>query len=678
VLAATALGLGAAHASADEWSTHLVSAPTGKGPDPSGGSTYSSVGGQMSPDGTRVAFDTSEQLVPADTNTTYDVYERVDGVTRLISAPPGGAAGGGRNEILAGDRIYFNTYASLVPDDTDGGLRDVYAESDGSLLLISTPGAGAVGPNQDAYLLAVSRDGSTAVFATTAHLTGDDDDACLCSDLFENTDGTTRLVSAPSSVSGANSLPPGFAAISVDGRRIFFQTRDSLTPDDADDQCPDQTKPYPTGCLDIYEWHDGTTRLVSAQESATPTPTNDDDGFNRVTPDIAGITPDGTHVFFDSGSLVPGEPAGLYERFGGHTRLVSAAEPGGSSDNANLIYFDGVTSDGGTVFFNTSQSLVPEDTDGGYYDVYERVGGTTKLLSVPGSGAADPGPAYAYFGGMSRDGSHVFFYSDGPYTTDDTNGTDPVPNQPSVSDVFERSNGETTLVSGPSAGNPDGGVYGGAFIGSSVDGSRVFFVGRNGIFERADGVTTFVSAPGPGGVPDTNVAPFWRGGMSEDGSRVMWVSYQRMTAADTDDRPDLYEAVLNDTGPPDAPPDSPGGTDPAGGSTGGVASDLAASPAVDVRQVAIPKKWRKLIKPGVRLLAGCDADCEVDVTVTVSRKLADAMGIPSTVVARGSGRSAAGGHQWVTATAPPNMREELKNFGGHGRMHVAVTARTPS
>jgi uncharacterized delta-60 repeat protein len=110
------------------------------------------------------------------------------------------------------------------------------------------------------------------------------------------------------------------------------------------------------------------------------------------------------------------------------------------------------------------------------------------------------------------------------------------------------------------------------------------------------------------------------------------------------------------------------------GDAGGVASDVAASPAVDVQRVITPKKWRKLIHPGVRVLAGCDLACEVDVTVTVSHRLADAMGIPSTVVARGTGRSAAGKHQWITATAPRKIRDALKNFSGHGRLHVAITA----
>ncbi len=124
-------------------------------------------------------------------------------------------------------------------------------------------------------------------------------------------------------------------------------------------------------------------------------------------------------------------------------------------------------------------------------------------------------------------------------------------------------------------------------------------------------------------------------------------------------------------------PDPPAGAGPGAGG-GGVASELAASPSVDVQQAIVPKRWRKLIKPGVRVLAGCDIDCTVDVTVTVSRKLAEEMGVASTVVARGSGRSAAGAHEWIVATAPPKIRDELKSFAGHGKLHVAVTPSAAS
>jgi hypothetical protein len=85
--------------------------------------------------------------------------------------------------------------------------------------------------------------------------------------------------------------------------------------------------------------------------------------------------------------------------------LVSAGTPGsGRNDGAS---FDGATPDGSHVYFHTLDSLVPQDTDGGASDVYERVGGTTRLVST---GSTDPQAVVdASFGGVSDDGSRVFF-----------------------------------------------------------------------------------------------------------------------------------------------------------------------------------------------------------------------------------------------------------------------------
>jgi hypothetical protein len=64
--------------------------------------------------------------------------------------------------------------------------------------------------------------------------------------------------------------------------------------------------------------------------------------------------------------------------------------------------FQGASDDGTRVFFETSEPLVPADTDI-HQDVYERAVGTTTKTS-PGNGAFNAG-----FAGASADGSAVFF-----------------------------------------------------------------------------------------------------------------------------------------------------------------------------------------------------------------------------------------------------------------------------
>ena len=123
---------------------------------------------------------------------------------------------------------------------------------------------------------------------------------------------------------------------------------------------------------------------------------------------------------------------------------------------------------------------------------------------------------------------------------------------------------------------------------------------------------------------------------------------------------------------------------PANGS-GGVASDVVASPGIDVHRVITPKTWRKLINPGVRVLASCNRDCRMDVTVTVSSATARAIdadsttiGFDSTTIARGSAEAAADSHRWISAKALPSLRGALRAFSGRGRLRITVTASARS
>ena len=110
---------------------------------------------------------------------------------------------------------------------------------------------------------------------------------------------------------------------------------------------------------------------------------------------------------------------------------------------------------------------------------------------------------------------------------------------------------------------------------------------------------------------------------------------------------------------------------------GGVAGDVISSPHIDVHKVLTPKSWRKLIKPGVRALASCDADCRIHVTVKVSAATARSADLPTRVVAQGTAPAKAGVPRWVRATAPSKIVDLLRSFGGHGHLHIKVTAEPP-
>ena len=59
------------------------------------------------------------------------------------------------------------------------------------------------------------------------------------------------------------------------------------------------------------------------------------------------------------------------------------------------------------MFFETQEALVAGDTDGDRFDVYERTGTTTTLVSAGASGSGVN--LNAAFEGASDDGSRVFF-----------------------------------------------------------------------------------------------------------------------------------------------------------------------------------------------------------------------------------------------------------------------------
>ena len=80
-------------------------------------------------DGSRVYFQTIERLVAADTDAYVDVYQRYGGVTTLVSTQPSGTPTSYASFIEANDngsRVFFETGDQLVPEDTDT-QTDVYA-----------------------------------------------------------------------------------------------------------------------------------------------------------------------------------------------------------------------------------------------------------------------------------------------------------------------------------------------------------------------------------------------------------------------------------------------------------------------------------------------------------------------------------------------------------------------
>jgi hypothetical protein len=346
-----------------------------------------------SADGTRVFFSTDEKLVAGDTDGAFDVYERSGGSTKRVSA--GQINGNGafdaafKGASADGTRVFFITTEPLVAGDTDAS-NDVYQRSGGTTKRVS---AGQINGNGaiPAFFAGASADGTRVFFVTNEQLVAADTDASQ--DVYERSAGTTTKISP-----GNGAFPAFFNGASADGTRVFFQTAEQLVSGDTD------------ASTDLYQRSaGGTTNRVSAGQI------NGNGAFDTT---FDAASTDGTRVFFDTREkLVPADTdasTDLYERSGGTTKRVSAGQINGNSAVSAL--FDDASADGTRVFFETSEKLVAADTDA-FTDIYERSGGTTSRVSA-GNGAFNAG-----FEGATSDGSALFFETEEKVIANDEDGS---------------------------------------------------------------------------------------------------------------------------------------------------------------------------------------------------------------------------------------------------------------
>ena len=296
---------------------------------------------------------------------------------------------------------------------------------------------------------------------------------------------------------------------------------------------------------DLYEHSASGTALITTGPTA---------GVNPYTHTLRGVSPSGDKVLFDTGeSLVAEDTDGrddVYERSGGTTKLVSTG-PLDSNNSAaqTCCSFAGSTPDASHVFFYASEPLTADDDDSSNTDVYVRAGGVTKLVST--APASSGGAQDAGFAGTSDDGSRVFIRTRGVLTPDDTDN---------AFDIYEMTPGGPVLTSTGPTDAPGSSTHTQVGV-ASADGSRYWFVsgellvpGTGGIdvYERSGGTTTLVST----GPTDTqnpySVAGL--GGVFDGGARVVFSTDERLVAADLDSSQDLYEragatTTLLSTGP---------------------------------------------------------------------------------------------------------------------------------
>jgi Tol biopolymer transport system component len=507
-----------------------------------------------SADGSIVFFETEEQLVPGDTDTKRDVYERsfdkdvVAGgayVTREASLGPAGgndaypAQFEGSDD--AGDLVFFSTEERLIAEDTDRS-SDVYVRdlADGSTELV-TQGASSCAPGCGSKAFAAlfagaDAEGNRVFFETKEQLSGADADTSTDLYVRDLMAGETELVS-----SGETGCLPGCGnggfevsrrGISSDGSFAYFITAEPLSSADGD------------VAADIYarDLEGGVTSLVSTGSCAGC-------GDGGAVPIFNGSSADGSRVFFSSEEKLVGadgdKATDVYARDlpAGPTILVSE----GSEDVT--ASFSAASSDGSHVFFTSAEDLLEADEDG-VNDIYEWIGGTLKLItSAPCSSLCG-----ANFDAVSADSTEVVFSTAGALVPADKDTSD---------DIYRQAvaGGSPVLVSRGEDSCPScwEGEADARFNQASADASRVVFTTVEGVLaEDQDGEDDIYLRDAEAGSSSLitiapSYCPLKKGncgatfvGSSEDGLHVFFRTVERFTLEDGDNEADVYERFLGE------------------------------------------------------------------------------------------------------------------------------------
>lgn len=510
-----------------------------------------------SANGEIVYFESEEQLVPGDTDTRRDVYERSFDldvgayVTRQMSLGPTGGNDAYTAQLEAvsedGTRVFFSTDEGLVATDTDR-REDVYMRDleAAATTLVSAGDAGCAPCGNGTFgvsFAGADADGEAVFFSSDERLVPGDLDTAT--DLYvrhlpdpaDPVAEKTELVSTGSASCpscGNGEFPVSPRGISADGSHAYFVTGEQLSTADGD------------SAHDIYA-HDVGSAATFPVSTGECTPACGDSG---AVPFFGGSSADGDRVFFSTSEKLSGSDADtatdVYARDlpAGPTVLVS----GGGGDFP--AEFEAASADGSQVFFTTTEAIDPGDVDSGANDVYEWSGGSATLVT-PATCAGQCGGAS--FDAASADASQVVFSTAEPLDPKDTD---------SSVDVYRQQVGSATPPVFVSVAATDCSGCGNEaaearFNRASADASHVSFTtkeglraedvdGENDIYARdLDGGTTSLITTSPSYCPQTKGncgATF--AGTSSDGQHVFFSSIERFTLDDGDKEADVYERFL--------------------------------------------------------------------------------------------------------------------------------------
>jgi hypothetical protein len=250
------------------------------------------------PDGSKAIFTDATPLTDASNDNGGGIYEYDTETENLQDLTPYGGGSPGIQGVLGmstdGSTVYFVASAVLASGASAGG-KNLYVTRGGAIEFIAVLGNSDSEDwtaNFETRTARVTPNGSHVAFLSQASLTGyNNTDAVTESadrELFVYDVGEARLTCVSCSPKGTRpiggaSIPMGTSLsyepriISDDGRRVLFNSNDALVSTDSN------------GRQDVYEYEDGSVRLISA-------------GTSGDISTLVDMSPEGHDIFFTTRS----------------------------------------------------------------------------------------------------------------------------------------------------------------------------------------------------------------------------------------------------------------------------------------------------------------------------------------------------------------------------------------
>ncbi len=333
-----------------------------------------------------VVFSERAKLTPDAVSGAENLYEWSEGALRLLKL-----------ELPSGVPV-AGSIASLSADGSDllfTANGNLYVRVHGERTVQLDEARGGSGPGGGGELAAVSADGSQVFFTddATAGLTSDTV-AGSGENLYRYDVSTGQL----SDLTPVADSKASFKAISEDGSYVYFSSEGVQSGGQAN-QLGETAQ---SGDPNLYVEHDGTNAFVMNATLIAPPPSGGQ---------TDAISQAGAFLAFDSTDRLTGyNNNGDYEIYlynaSANGFVCASCNPSGEAPTDRggaLGYVPHAVSDGGQVFFETKEALLPRDTNG-QWDVYEfdYNGGLHLISTGTGTGASVLADA-------SVSGSDVFF-----------------------------------------------------------------------------------------------------------------------------------------------------------------------------------------------------------------------------------------------------------------------------